>query len=152
MKKFGIMVLCWLLFILIVIVGSALYDRFKTSPYDAQAIPYLERILPTLSTWEPEPIRALMAPDALENVSDEQFQQTIAIFSRLGRLRSHAKPRFRTLHAEAGVDDATRTIVEYLVKAEYESGPAEMVISLVQTDDRFMVYRFNLGAQALLNK
>lgn len=150
MKKYVIMILCWLLFIITVVVGSALYDRFKTSPYDAQATPYLESILPTISTWETAQIRPLMAPDALSKVSDEQFQQTMDIFARLGRLKDHDRPRFRTLHAEAGVDGATRTIIEYLVKAEYESGPAEIVISLVHTDGTFMVYHFNLGSKALL--
>lgn len=150
MKKFYIMIVSWLVFIAAVFVGSVLYERFKTSSYDDLAIPYLQQSLPIISTWDAQQIRQLMAPVALAKIPDQQFQETINVFSRLGRLGKLEQPRFSKIHAEAGVDNSPQTIVEYTADAEYASGKAEIVISLLQTGNSFKVYHFNLGSQALL--
>ncbi|PLX84967.1 MAG: hypothetical protein C0614_04740 [Desulfuromonas sp.] len=150
MKKFVIMVVCWMVFVATVLIGSVVYERFKTSPYDVKAIPYVQKVVPVISSWDVEQIRPLMAPESLAEISEERLQETVKVFARVGELKKLDTPRFSHLHSEAGVDNASQTIVEYKVGAEYSSGEAEMTINLLHNNGAFSVYHFTLGSKVLM--
>jgi len=150
MKKFVIMVVCWMVFVATVLVGSVVYERFKTSPYDSQAIPYIQKVVPVISNWDVEQIRLLMAPESLAEIPEARFRETVNVFARVGELKKLETPRFSQLNSEAGVNNASQTIVEYKVDAEYVNGEAEMTINLLHSNGVFSVYHFTLGSKVLM--
>lgn len=150
MNKFVIMVVCWMVFVATVLIGSVVYERFKTSPYDSQAIPYVQKVVPIISSWDVEQIRPLMTPASLAEISEARFRETVKVFAKVGELKKLESPRFSQLNSEAGVDNANQTIVEYKVDAEYVNGEAEMTINLLHKDGIFSVYHFTLGSKVLM--
>lgn len=144
------MLATWLVVIVGVIGGSALYDRFKTSEYDAAAEPYIRDVIPKISQWDPAATKALMASEVAATISAEKFAQTMNLFSRLGSLQSTEEPKFIDVHSGQQGALGEQTIVEYDVDAEYANGEATINLKLLFRDSRFEIYNFNVSSESLL--
>lgn len=143
------MLAAWLVVILGVIGGSALYDRYKTSEYDASAETYIKDVIPAISQWDPAATKALMASEVAETISAEQFAQTMNLFSRLGSLQSMNEPQFIDVHNGTQGALGELTIVEYDVDAEYANGDATINLKLLFREDLFEIYNFNIRSETL---
>lgn len=149
MKKFFILLACWFGAIVSVVVGSYIYSHFQAGNYDDRALPYISRVVPEISKWDPGITRSLMAAEVLENVSEEQLAQVMELFSRMGRLQSMETPEFEKVLSEEKTESGMRAIVAYEANAQYENGEALININLLEQDGAFKVYRFNLSSAAL---
>jgi len=150
LKKFFIMLAVWLVVVVGVIGGSELYDRYKTSEYDASAEPYIKQVIPEISQWDPAATKGLMAPEIAGTISDEKFAQAMNLFSRLGSLQSIDEPKFIEVHTGKQGDLGEQTIVEYDVDAEYTNGEATINLKLLFRDGLFEIYNFNFSSEGLL--
>lgn len=149
MKKFFILLACWFGAIVSVVLGSYIYSHFQAGNYDDRALPYISRVVPEISKWDPGITRSLMAAEVLENVSEEQLAQVMELFSRMGRLQSMETPEFEKVLSEEKTENGMRAIVAYEANAQYENGEALININLLEQDGAFKVYRFNLSSAAL---
>ncbi|MBW2503041.1 MAG: hypothetical protein JRE16_00575 [Deltaproteobacteria bacterium] len=147
MKKYFLMLGIWFVVILGIIAGSAVYNHYKSSRYDESAHIFLKKTVPQLSNWDVDQIRLLMAPEALERISDTTYNATITLFAKMGRLLSFDKPKFSQIHLE----DKDRAIVEYTIDAKYENGDAILTVNLLHEDGEFKIYHFNVQSSALTN-
>lgn len=150
LKKFFMLLILWFVTIVCVIGGSLIYDRYKTSDYDALAAPYINKIIPELSKWDPTTTRALMAPEVLSSIPEANIAQAMTLFSRLGALQSIDQTKFDEVHEVQESDIGKQTIVEYNVDARYENGEAEINLKLLPRGDSFEIYRFNVSSEILL--
>lgn len=143
------MLATWLVVIVGVIGGSALYDRYKTSEYDATAEPYIKAVVPEISQWDPATTKALMASEVAATISEEKFAQAMNLFSRLGSLQSIDDPKFVDVHTGKQGDLGEQTIVEYDVDAGYANGDATINLKLLYRDGLFEIYNFNFSSETL---
>jgi hypothetical protein len=150
LKKFFFMLVAWLVVIIGVIGGSALYDRYKTSEYDDRAVPYIKEVLPEISKWEPATTKALMTPEVAATIPEEQFAQAMTLFSKLGTLQRIDDPKFLDVHTGEQAEVGDQTIVEYDVDAEYANGDATINLKLLVRNDLFEIYNFNFSSETLL--
>ena len=150
LKKFFMLLIIWLVTIVAVIGGSIIYDQYKTSEYDATAAPYLKRIIPELSKWDPETTKGLMAPEVLSSIPEANFVQAMTLFSRLGTLQSIDEAELDEVHDVQESDIGKQTLVEYNVDAKYENGDAVINLKLLPRDGSFEIYRFNISSEILL--
>jgi hypothetical protein len=150
LKKFFFMLGTWLVVIIAVIGGSFVYDQYKTSDFDDRAVPYIKKVVPELSQWNPARTKRLMAPEVAATISEEQFAQAMHLFSRLGSLQNLNEPKFIEVHNGEQGDVGTQTIIEYDIDAEYANGDATINLKLLFRDDLFEIYNFNFSSEALL--
>ena len=150
MKKFFVLIAVWLVSIVAVVVGSQLYEKYQATDYDGLAVPYIQKVIPELSTWDPEIIRPLMVPEALKEIPDRKFAQTMDVFSKLGALQTMEVPKFESVHSQEKSDSETQTVVVYDTEAKYENGEAVITLQLLQVGDSFEVYRFKVSSNALI--
>lgn len=150
LKKFFFLLGTWFVLVLAIIVGSALYDRYKTSEHDGQAVPYIKRVVPELSQWDPAKTKALMAVEIAQTIPDAQFEQAMNLFSKLGSLQEIDDPQFIDVHTGEQAKVGAQTIVEYDVEAEYANGEATINLKLLLRDGLFEVYSFNFSSETLL--
>ncbi len=150
LKKFYFMLATWLVVVVTVICGSLLYDQYKTSEYDERAKPYINRVIPELSKWEPATTKALMAEEVAATISEEKFAQAMVLFSRLGSLQKLNEPKFIEVHTGKQGEIGTQTIIEYDIDAEYTKGDATINLKLLLRDGLFEIYNFNFSSEALL--
>ena len=132
------------------IVGYNIYTQNQADKYDAVAVPYIKTIVPVVSNWNPETIKPLMAPEVLEKIPEEKFNQTMTWFSKLGALQSMAAPVFKKTHSEGKDDKDKQTIVIYDVDAKYENGDALITLQLIERGGSFELYLFNVSSSVLV--
>jgi hypothetical protein len=150
LKKFFLLMALWVAVVLVIFAGAALYDRYKTSEFDDTAGPYIMKIVPELSKWDPATTRALMAPEISAKIPEEDFIQAMALFSRLGALQSMGQPKFDTIQEILKTKIGPLTLVRYGLDAKYENGDAVITLTLVERNGSFEIYRFNFSSEILL--
>ncbi len=135
-------------------VGVKMYTSYQAAQYDAAAVPFLEKVIPEISTWQEANIRKSMSPEGLEKISPENFSMIVARFSRLGALRSFETPRFDEV-AETRAGNALRDggsvqkSVTYVSEAVYENGDATITLKLSVNDGQLALQYFNIQSLAL---
>jgi hypothetical protein len=149
MKQFFILLILWLVTIIAVFAGSVLYDRHTASQYHALATPYLNRIIPEISKWDPMTTKGLMAPEISADIPDENFAQAMTLFSQLGTFLSMDEAKFDELHENQKTSMGVQTFVEYNIDAKYENGDAVINLKLLLRDGVFEIYRFNFSSEIL---
>lgn len=147
LKVFVILMVTWLLTMVSVVAGVYIYKHKQASDYDDLAVPYIKQVIPVLSQWDPESTRQLMAPEALEGISEEMFTQVLAVFSRMGELQSIEDPSFEKVYSEEETE--IDTVIAYSTDAKYANGDAVIAIQLLLRDGSFEVFRFNLSSNTL---
>jgi hypothetical protein len=149
LKKFFILMAIWLVTIMAVFAGSILYNRHQSSGYKAMAGPYIRKIVPEISKWDPATTRSLMAPEVSATIPEENFTRALAMFSRLGALQSMAEPKFDQVHQDLQTDIGKQTIIVYDIDAKYENGDAVINLKLLDKGDSLQIYRFGVSSEIL---
>jgi hypothetical protein len=150
MKKFFLMLGIWLVAILTIIVGSGVYDKFRSSDYDAAALPYVEKAVTEISKWDPATTRELMVAEVASSIPEEDFTKGMAWFSKLGALQSMDEPEFQKAYVDQATEIGKYTIVEYSTDAKYANGEATINIKLLDRNGHYEVFSFNFSSKALL--
>lgn len=151
-KTFALFIAIWLVVMIAVFAGSAIYNNYKGQQYRDTAVPYLLKIIPELSQWNPQQIKGLMADEALKNIPDDNFLTMVNFFSRLGELQRVDTPVFEKTDTRLTAKGTTQKIVEYSVETVYENGDALLNIRLIDLDGSFAIYHFSFGSAALSGK
>lgn len=149
MKKFYFLVAGWFVAIVCVIAGSYLYSHYQAGEYDDRAIPYLQKVVPIISQWDPATTRELMAAETLDKIPEEKFNKIIEIFSKMGALRSMESPDFKKVLSEEETNAGTKALVAYELEARYQNGDALLSVNLLEQGGTIEVYSFNLSSQTL---
>jgi len=140
----------WFVSVVVIIIASGVYSKFQSSDYDEVAVPYLKRIIPQISQWDPAATRALMVSEVSAAIPEEQFNQGIALFSKLGKLQSISEPEFEKVYRDQGTIIGKQTIVEYNTEAKYANGDATINVKLLDKDGQFAIYRINFSSKTLM--
>ena len=151
LKNFFILIILWLVTIIAVFAGSVIYDKYKSSEFDSIAGPYIKKIIPEISNWDPVATKKLMAPEISASIPDENFALAMTVFSRLGAFQSMDKEKYEELHEDQETSFGKYTIVEYNIDAQYANGDAVINLELLLRDGAFEIYRFNFSSEVLLD-
>lgn len=150
MKKKILIMFCILSCIALAIIGWFNYFSGQQAiEYEKTAVPYMNRVIPELSKWDPEIARKYMSTEFLQKVSPERFNLIIKTLSKIGSLQDMDKPKFEEIYAGKTPKGVDRTIISYTVNAKYSTGDAIITMSLLEQNGILEVYRFNVQSEAL---
>jgi hypothetical protein len=149
-KKFFIMLAVWFVVIIAIVIGSYVFPKFQSADYDDVAVPYLKKVIPELSQWDPAAARALMVTEVSASIPEEKLVRGMETFSKLGALQSLAEPEFENVYRDQGTIIGKQTIVEYNTEAKYANGDATINMKLLDRGGHLEIYHFNISSQALL--
>lgn len=143
-----------LMFYALFVVSAAvstyfIYGYVQSSRFDPTVIPYIEQAIPQLSRWDVAATKALLDEEALNRVTDEDLMQMMNYLTRIGELQDFDKPRFKSTSKAMTTGAIERDVVTYLIKTRYNTGPAELTLSLVDRDGQYRLLHFNFQSQAL---
>ncbi len=137
--------------------GIKYYNSYQAAQYDDQAIPYLEELIPKISTWQEDVIKESLTFRARKQLDPEKFSAIIATFSKLGELKSFSTPKFevvsRSMTEKEDMyrdEDELKTILTYTSDAVYEHGDAIITFMVAVKDEQLDLYYFNIQSNALL--
>ena len=138
--------------ILVFVVGFSgyfYYESVQSAEYAGTAVPYIQQVLPEISTWDPEIVKQHLAPEILKTVSAENLKNILAELSKIGELQSIGKMKFKKKSTGGEGDMAQQPVITYVVDAQYSTGEATVTISLLDKGGSFEVQHFNFESGAL---
>lgn len=146
MKKFII----YVIFVFVVGFSSYfIYGSMQAAKHDGTAIPYIQEVLPKLSTWNLETVKQYMVPEVLQTVSDEKLGHLLKSLSKIGELKSIGDVTFK----DKTTDDKGRLVkglvVTYDIEAQYSTGAAIVTLGLLDNGGTYQIYYFNFQSKAL---
>ena len=132
-----------------VFFGIKAFNHYKSEQYAGTAVPYIKRVVPEISRWDPEVTKRYLSATSLAHTSDEKIDKIVHYLSRLGPLVQMDQPQFSSEDSSVVVDGAPATVVNYDVNLEYKKGHAVMTLGLLVRGDGFKLQNFNVQSQAL---
>jgi len=145
-KKFII----YVIFVFVVAFsGYFIYGYMQSAKYDGTAIPYIEKTLPELSSWDAERVTQCMAPEVISTISPENLDKLLKSLSQIGTLQSIGEATFKNRSTGDNVQYADSPVITYTVETQYSSGPATVTLSLLERDGGYQIYYFNFQSRAL---
>ncbi len=146
MKKFIIYI------IFVFVIGFSAYfgyGIYLKSQYNGTAIPYIQEVLPKISTWDADIVRPYVAPEILQTLTEENFNNLMGALSKIGTLQHIEKIDFK---GKTGVQKGQlgqHAVITYEVAAKYSSGDAIVTISLFDRNGSYEIAQFNFQTTAL---
>lgn len=116
-------------------------DREKDF-YKKSAEPAVIQILGEISTWQKQALLKHLAPEAKQSISDDQLDQLLQQYQKLGRFRSIREINFsRTASAFSLIGEKR---INYSGIVNFDNAAANLNITLVERGGFFLVYNFTL--------
>ena len=132
-------------------VAIGAYTYMKQSEYSKTAVPYIKEKIPELSTWDPVIAKKYLVPEVLAETNDDDLEKLMRWFSKLGRLKSIEEPQFVSVSSSVTTKNGQRTMVTYTINTHYENGTAVITMKLLEAEDSFQIYQFQLNSNAFIN-
>jgi len=139
-----------LIFIALLVGGLVLYSLWygiKADRYEATAIPYLDSVMPAVTSWQPEQLIPVLAPEAKAEFASEKLRAAYRSLARLGRFQGMEKPRFVASRADTSEQLGDVELIDYEVALRFDSGPALLKIKLVADGHSYYVRQFGFHSQ-----
>ena len=126
-----------------------IYRHIQASHFNSTAVPYIYEVLPKISSWNPDLLDQIIAPEILRQTDRADLVRLMASLSRLGTLETIGVPRFRHKATTGSNPEQEKEVVTYLVEGVFSRGPAKITLSLLQDGSSYRVYHFNFQSEAL---
>jgi hypothetical protein len=129
--------------LLTLVIMLYFYTNREKDYYSKSAEPAVARILTEISGWEKQVLLTHLAPEAKQAVSDEQLDKLMNLYRGFGRFRSIKELNFsRTASAFSIVGEKR---INYSGIANFDAGPVNMNITLLERGGFLLVYNFTLA-------
>lgn len=135
--------------LVVVIVAASAYSSYKSAGYEKTAVPYVKEVITAFSKWDLEIAKPYFHESITDNTSSEDMLKMFRWFSKLGSLETIEQPQFRNLRSGINTSIGSNSLITYSAKAHYENGEANLTINIIDLDDGFSVYSFNLKSMDL---
>ncbi len=128
--------------LLTVVIMLYFHTNRERDHYKNTAEPAVAQILAEISDWQREPLLRHLAPEAKKTVTDEQVEGLLNLYRNFGRFRSVEELEFsRTVSAFSLFGEKR---INYSGVANFDGGPVNVNITLIERNGFFFVYNFTL--------
>ena len=123
---------------------TAVFFVFGDSKLVASGKKYVDENVPIiLSTWSLEELTSRASDEMIELISADRLPQVLARISRIGELEKCSNFKHdAALSKKFALRDAVTLV--YVAKANFENGPADIQIQLIQKDEKWKLYGLNV--------
>lgn len=139
-----------LIFIGIMVAGLAFYAvRFNmiADNFDETAIPYLNKAIPKLASWQYDELEPLLSPQAREIFKTDEGRAGYQRLTKLGRLSKIEKPQYQSDTADHTEALGDIRLISYTIPADFDTGPAIIKIKLASTDEAYYIHQFGIHSE-----
>jgi len=129
--------------LLTLVVMLYFYTNREKDFYSKSAEPAIAQILTEISSWEKQVFLHHLAPEAKQTISDDQLDELMDLYRSFGRFQSIEALNFsRTVSAFSLVGEKR---INYSGIANFDAGPVNLNITLIERGGFFVVYNFTLA-------
>jgi hypothetical protein len=149
-KKLVKIIGSFLLVLIILFICVGIWFAVNASKYTEVALPYLEKNMPAVVSWDFEQFRPLLTPEALKEFEAERGQKIYKMFSKLGNLQSFEEPQFLGAKAGATVTEGSYDIVNFSMLGHFEAGDAQFTITLATEGDSYLIHYIKINSDVFI--
>lgn len=113
------------------------------------AQPYFEAHLPVIVGWDFDTLEPLLTPSLKASFSSAEGQRVFRRLSQLGELQSFEQLQYIGGDSQVSVDGGIYDLLQFTLLGHFSAGDALVLVTLAQTDDRFLVHGLNIRSDAL---
>lgn len=139
-----------LLFFALMIAGLVLYAFWygiSADKYDETVIPYLDKTLPQMTSWQYSKLKPLLTPQAQSEFETETGRATFILFTKLGKLQSIGKAQYGSKGSEFSEGLGEVELISYTVPVEFDTGPAVVKLNLVINGDSYIIQHIGISSE-----
>ena len=139
-----------LIFFTLLVGGLVLYSLWygiKADRYEETAIPYIDSVMPAVTSWQAEQLIPVLSPDARVEFENDKVRAAYQSFSRLGQFQAMEKPRFVASRADSSEQLGDIELIDYEAQVQFDSGPAILKIKLVADGHSYYVRHFGFHSK-----
>jgi hypothetical protein len=149
-KLFNVLGIIFAVIIVVAIIAAAIFIP-RTFKLQGAAITYIQDAVPKIVTnWNSQALVDRATPELMSaSKSREQVDRLFGMFRKLGSLKRLDKP-VGTVTSTAFTGTGTATVGNFIIKGEFEKGPATIKIQLRRVNDAWKINGFRVDSNALL--
>ena len=133
------------------VIGVAVV-AVKGNALDKESRQYVDAAVPAIvSTWEITEIRNRASPEFNAAVNDADLETLIRKFRTLGRLKAYKGARGQANMSVASRDGKVISAA-YTADAEFDTGPAEVNLSLIKHGDQWQLLGIRINSRLFLEQ
>ncbi len=132
------------------VIALVIWVLGEQSEYESTAVPYIEKLIPKIATWDPNVVWDHYDQEVKSSISKEDNEKVVRFMSKLGELESTDTPEFQMVSTSASTSSGARKLVTYKIAARFESGDASIELTLVDRDGEFSVYHFKINSMVFV--
>ena len=129
---------------LVLFTAIYMYTSNQRDKYAQSAIPWLEKNLPAITTWEVEQTWSRLAPEVKQIVDRNELDKIINQYELMGVYQGMEDPEFSRVASAFSIFGSDPKI-NYTALLHFTQADAILTITLVQRQGEFMIYNLNLG-------
>ncbi len=137
--------------ILVGVIGFAIV-AVKGSALDKESKQYVDAAIPAIvSSWDIAEIQKRASPEFKAAVSDEDLAKLIRMFQRLGKFKIYNGAKG---DANISVTSQSGKVISaaYVGSADFDTGPAEILMSLIKHGDQWQLLGIHVNSKAFLEQ
>ncbi|NVK30329.1 MAG: hypothetical protein HWE20_04965 [Gammaproteobacteria bacterium] len=140
---FGAKVVLGVIAVIVLVMLSTVYVE---SRYKKVALPYVKKVVPLISRWDPDLTMSFFSEELLDQIDKDEFLEMNDTVSQLGDLEGFDPPVFSSLGTSITLEDGLERAVKYQVKAKYSNAYAVITIELKELKDEFKISGINFNS------
>jgi hypothetical protein len=141
-------------FLVLIVIGivSLALVAIKAARLDKESKQYVDAMIPAIvSDWNKQKLLECASPELLASTKNDDLDKLFSLFQKLGRLRE-----YKGSAGDANVSVTTQhgkvISANYVAKAEFDAGPAEINVALIKHGDNWQVLGFNVSSEIFLEQ
>lgn len=134
----------FLIFIVIMAFSFGAFVKFSVAEDKKMASDFAEKNALYIINMDYENIKPLMATDYLGEFNSDENQKVIRKYLSLGKIKSYDNPVYYGSDTTAGKYSKNQRTLYFLMLVHFESADAEIKISLLKSEDSFLINQLKI--------
>ena len=150
MKKLLVVLGAVFLVLIVVVIAGIAFVSIKGRALDRESGQYVDDAIPAIvSQWDITEMRRRASPELNAAVKGDDLEKLFARFRKLGKLKEYRGSRGEA-NMSVTADRGSVISAAYVASAEFETGPAEIRLSLIKHGDQWQILGIHINSKVFL--
>ncbi|PLY05111.1 MAG: hypothetical protein C0625_13840 [Arcobacter sp.] len=141
----------FLVFVIAGIIGFTLLAK-KGDALDEQSKTYVEKVVPEiLSDLRPATLLKYSSSELIDSANKDEIDKLFKWYGKLGKYKQMGDVVGGS-NINYSQEKGKVVSAQYQINTEFETGPATIILVLIQRDDKWQIYNFKINSKAFVTQ
>jgi Na+-transporting methylmalonyl-CoA/oxaloacetate decarboxylase gamma subunit len=147
-----ILIILGMIFLIIIVLVATMIGvtAVKGSALDKESKAYVDSVVPRIvSNWDESELLSRASSEFMQATDKQELDKLYTLFRKLGKLRVYEGSKGQS-YISMTIQNGKSVTAVYTCKADFDAGPADIKVSLIQHGGRWEVAGFNVDSEVFL--